>query len=152
MIIKRINKDKTVSLAGEIVEVQFGVGEESLVDEDLMIDENDLINDEDELSSLFQLFLGIESVLLEVDQVRLMSNGDLYVGELIEVWPTYDDQEVEDIEVVDVAFTEKSTVEDLFEVLFGVQSTFTEVDVVRIDSKRNYFSPEVTEDVVFLEE
>lgn len=152
MIIKRINKDKTVSLAGEIVEVQFGVGEESLVDEDLMIDENDLINDEDELSSLFQLFLGIESVLLEVDQVRLMSNGDLYVGELIEVWPTYDDQEVEDIEVVDVAFTEKSTVEDLFEVLFGVQSTLTEVDVVRIDSKRNYFSPEVTEDIVFLEE
>lgn len=152
MIIKRINKDKTVSLAGEIVEIQFGVGEESLVDEDLMIDENDLINDEDELSSLFQLFLGIESVLLEVDQVRLMSNGDLYVGELIEVWPTYDDQEVEDIEVVDVAFTEKSTVEDLFEVLFGVQSTLTEVDVVRIDSKRNYLSPEVTEDVVFLEE
>lgn len=152
MIIKRINKDKTVSLAGEIVEVQFGVGEESLVDEDLMIDENDLINDEDELSSLFQLFLGIESVLLEVDQVRLMSNGDLYVGELIEVWPTYDDQEVEDIEVVDVAFTEKSTVEDFFEALFGVQSTLTEVDVVRIDSKRNYLSPEVTEDVVFLEE
>lgn len=152
MIIKRINKDKTVSLAGEIVEVQFGVGEESLVDEDLMIDENDLINDEDELSSLFQLFLGIESVLLEVDQVRLMSNGDLYVGELIEVWPTYDDQEVEDIEVVDVAFTEKSTVEDFFEALFGVQSTLTEIDVVRIDSKRNYLSPEVTEDVVFLEE
>lgn len=152
MIIKRINKDKTVSLAGEIVEVQFGVGEESLVDENLMIDENDLINDEDELSSLLQLFLGIESVLLEVDQVRLMSNGDLYVGELIEVWPTYDDQEVEDIEVVDVAFTEESAVEDLFEALFGIQYGFTEVDAVRIDSKGNYLSPEITENVVFLEE
>jgi hypothetical protein len=149
MIIKRINKDKTVSLAGEIVEIQFGFDEESLVDENLMIDENVLINDEDELSSLLQLFLGIESVLLEVDQVRLMSNGYLCVGEFIEAWSTYSDQEVEDIEVVDVAFTEESAVEDFFEVLFGIQHGLAEVDAVRIDSKRNYFFPEVTENVIF---
>lgn len=83
-IAARLHNDKSLSVAGEIVEVVPGFDDADMVDDGHELDDDMQIDDENGVEDFLSLLFGIDSKLVEVDQMRIDSTGNIFANEFVE--------------------------------------------------------------------